>query len=81
MHRAKCRPLNRRSLSWQIKELQDEANRLGEEGEVDESMKKMTEVEALKRKKDGLENPHFPGTETPVWLGPRAWMNVQAADC
>ena len=49
--------------SWQIKELQDEANRLGEEGEVDESMKKMTEVEALKVKKDGLENPHFPGME------------------
>ena len=26
-------------------------------------MKKMTEVEALKVKKDGLENPHFPGME------------------
>ena len=36
---------------------------MGEEGEVDESMKKMTEVEALKVKKDGLENPHFPGME------------------
>ena len=50
-------------LQYRVKELQDEANRLGEEGEVDESMKKMTEVEALKVKKDGLENPHFPGME------------------
>jgi RNA-binding protein Luc7-like 2 len=50
-------------MANQIKELQDEANQLGEAGEVDESMKKMTEVEAIKVKKDALENPTFPGKE------------------
>jgi hypothetical protein len=40
------------ALAAQIKELQDQANQLGEEGEVDESMKKMAEVEAIKVNKD-----------------------------
>ena len=43
-------------MAAQIKELQDQANQLGEEGEVDESMKKMAEVEAIKVKKDILKS-------------------------
>ena len=44
------------ALAAQIKELQDQANQLGEEGEVDESMKKMAEVEAIKVNKDILKS-------------------------
>ena len=50
-------------LAAQIKALQEEANTLGEAGEVDESMKKMAAVEEIKKKKEVLENPQFPGKE------------------
>eukprot|EP00293_Proteomonas_sulcata_P015905 CAMPEP_0184298264 /NCGR_PEP_ID=MMETSP1049-20130417/9101_1 /TAXON_ID=77928 /ORGANISM="Proteomonas sulcata, Strain CCMP704" /LENGTH=388 /DNA_ID=CAMNT_0026608339 /DNA_START=23 /DNA_END=1190 /DNA_ORIENTATION=+ len=51
------------ALAAQIKELQTKAQELGEEGNVDESMSVMKEVEELQAKKTGLENPQFPGKE------------------
>eukprot|EP00288_Rhodomonas_lens_P014131 CAMPEP_0177704812 /NCGR_PEP_ID=MMETSP0484_2-20121128/8385_1 /TAXON_ID=354590 /ORGANISM="Rhodomonas lens, Strain RHODO" /LENGTH=237 /DNA_ID=CAMNT_0019216219 /DNA_START=70 /DNA_END=779 /DNA_ORIENTATION=+ len=51
------------ALAKEINELQASAQKLGEEGDVDESMKAMAKVEELKTKKEGLENPTFPGKE------------------
>jgi len=51
------------ALAQQIKELHQKAQALGDEGEVDGSMKAMSEVEELTKQKETLENPIFPGKE------------------
>ncbi|EKX42349.1 hypothetical protein GUITHDRAFT_111624 [Guillardia theta CCMP2712] len=51
------------ALAQQIKELHQKAQALGDEGEVDGSLKAMGEVEELTKQKETLENPIFPGKE------------------